>query len=112
MSNVKPINIAHMKTIHYLVFIFTLGVYVTLAKADSDIPAISIEEAIKKAQVFRSNQYAKYAKPPKLPCFISRAEYKPDGYWSIFWSGEKGSRSCISEIRVFNDGQAIFAVGY
>lgn len=99
-----------MKTIYYLLLSSIPSFYVALAKANSDVPSISIEEAIKKAQALRTNLNAKSS--PKLQCFISRAEYKSDGYWSIFWSGEKGSRSCISEIRVFNDGQAIFVVGY
>ncbi len=100
-----------MNTLRYLTLCFIVGSYAAPIEADTaGVPTVSIEEAIKKGQALMANHYAKL---PKLQCFISKVEYKktPDEHWSIFWSG-KNPTSCFSEVRVFNDGKAIFVVGY
>lgn len=101
-----------MKVFRYLALCFIVGSYAASIAADTvGAPTVSIEEAIKKGQELMASHYAKL---PELQCFISKVEYKkaPDEYWSLFWSGGKNPRSCFSEVRVFNDGKAIFVVGY
>lgn len=110
----KVMNIwgMQMNTFHYFALCVLVGIYAAPIKADtSDVPTVSIEDAIEKGQALMASHYAKL---PELQCYISKVEYKkaPDGYWSIFWSGEKNPQSCFSEVRVFNDGKAIFVVGY
>ena len=101
-----------MITLRYLALCCIVGSYaVSIEAATVGVPSVPIEEAINKGKALMASHYAKL---PELQCFISKVEYKeetPAGYWRIFWSG-RNSTSCFTEVRVFNDGKAIFVVGY
>lgn len=54
-----------------------------------------------------------YARMPEHRCFLSKVEYREalERYWRMHWSG-RGPGSCFAEVRVFDDGTAIFVVGH
>ncbi len=101
-----------MNTLRYLALCcIAAACAASMSAAAAEAPAVPIEDAIKTAQALMATRRADTA---DLQCFISKVEYKEQPkapYWSIFWSG-KNARACFGEIRVFNNGDALFVVGY